>query len=59
MRQFYFGEKVREILTGYVGKITAVAEYDTGEIRYLVEGLDNTGRPMEFWYDEKRLESAE
>ncbi len=59
MRLFGFGDKVKEQLTGYVGKVTGIAEYCTGTIQYLVEGMDNTGRPTEFWYDERRLESAE
>lgn len=47
--------KVKDKITGYSGTTTARAEYITGETRYLVESVDSTGRPTEFWYDESRL----
>lgn len=49
-------DKVKDKVTGYTGTITAKAEYLTGETRYLVENVDSTDRPIEFWYDESRLE---
>lgn len=47
--------KVKDMTAGYSGKVTARAEYITGETRYLVENVDSTGRPSEYWYDESRL----
>lgn len=47
--------KVKDKITGYSGKVTARAEYITGETRYEVESVDSTGRPTEYWYDESRL----
>ena len=47
--------KVKDMTTGYSGIVTARAEYITGETRYLVENVDSTGRPSEYWYDETRL----
>lgn len=52
-------DKVKDKVTNYTGRITAKAEYITGETRYLVENVDSTGRPIEFWYDESRLEKEE
>ena len=51
--------KAKDKVTGYSGRITARAEYVTGETRYLVENVDSTGRPTEFWYDESRLEKED
>ena len=59
MIKFYFGEKVKEDVTGFTGVVTAYAVYSTGEINYLIEGMDTTGRPAEFWYNENRLRSVE
>ena len=51
----WLGKQVKDTLTGYSGKVTAVALYLTGETRLLVEGIDTTGRPIEWWLDEKRV----
>lgn len=50
-----FGTTVTDTNTGYSGKITGRAEYDTGDILYLVENLDSTGNPIERWINVKRL----
>ena len=47
--------EVKDELTGYSGKVTAVAVYATGETRLLVEKIDSTGRPVEWWFDAKRV----
>lgn len=49
-------ERVKDKVTGYTGKVTAVCGY-YGErpTAYLVESVDNTGRPIEQWVDEGRL----
>lgn len=52
-------DKVKDKTTGYSGTVTAKSEYITGETRYLVESVDSTGRPTEFWYDESRLEKED
>ncbi len=52
-------DKMKDKITGYSGTVTAKAEYITGETRYLVESVDCTGRPTEFWYDESRLEKED
>ena len=51
-----FGTTVTDINTGYSGKITGRAEYDTGIILYLVENIDAAGNPIESWINEKRIE---
>lgn len=51
----WLGKEVKDTLTGYIGKVTAVALYITSETRLLVEGIDTTGRPIEWWIDEKRV----
>ena len=52
---FKLRDHVKDIYTGYEGVITARAEYATGEVSYLVEGIDSTGRPIEEWCNETRL----
>jgi len=45
-----------DTITHYEGEITAVAYYyDIDQIRYLVESIDSTGRPIAEWIDEERL----
>jgi hypothetical protein len=40
--------KVKDVVTGYTGEITAVGYYFDREPRsFLVEGMDNTGRPID------------
>ena len=51
-----FGINVTDTNTGYSGKITGRAEYDTGTILYLVENIDDVESPIEIWIDEKRIE---
>lgn len=52
--------KVKDIVTGYTGEITAVGYYfDRRPRTFLVEGIDNTGRPIEWWVDEHRIELIE
>jgi hypothetical protein len=60
MRDFWFnlGETVKDINTSYSGKITARCEYITDRRSYLVENIDNTGRPIEWWIEEERLIKA-
>lgn len=58
--KFNFNDMVVDIITGYVGKVTAVCEYfDRKQRQYLVETVDDTGRPVEQWDDEDRLERVQ
>lgn len=54
----WLNKTVRDAITGYTGTITAYAVYATGEERCLVEGIDTTGRPIEWWLDVKRIEDV-
>jgi hypothetical protein len=49
------GAKVKDRETGYEGVVTARAEYLYDEPRVLVENIDSTGRPIEYWYLEERV----
>ena len=58
MFKFPLSVAVVDKVTGFSGVITARAEYaTTSPNRYLVENIDTTGRPVEWWFDEDRLES--
>ena len=52
------GTKVKDEVAGFVGIVTARAEYLHGEPRVMVEGIDNTGRPIEWWYEESRVKEV-
>ena len=60
MRDFWFslGETVKDVNTNYHGKITARCEYITDRRSYLVENIDTTDRPIEWWIEEERLVKA-
>ena len=52
--------KVKDVVTGYIGEVTAVGYYFEHKPRtFLVEGIDNTGRPIEWWVEEYRIELIE
>lgn len=52
--------KVKDVVTGYTGEVTAVGYYFERKPRtFLVEGIDNTGRPIEWWVEEYRIELIE
>lgn len=56
MEKFTFGTEVEDTVTGYAGTITARIEYANGdEDQYLVENIDDTGRPISQWVVESRL----
>lgn len=50
------GVKVKDKETGFEGLVTARAEYLHEYPRVLVESTDTTGRPVEWWYPESRVE---
>lgn len=54
--ELQFGEKVRDVVTGYEGTLTARFEYANGCVRYQVEALDKDGQLVETVFDEQRLE---
>lgn len=48
---------VRDNVTGYSGKVTAICHYyHKRPDSVLVEGIDTTGRPIEWWTDVERIE---
>jgi hypothetical protein len=53
--KFALGCKVTDSVTGLTGTITARAQYTHAPKSYLLEAMDQTGRPMECWYAEDRL----
>ena len=50
------GRVVQDQVTKFVGEITACATYKNGSDRVMVESMDDTGRPIEWWFDVDRLE---
>lgn len=49
------GDRVIDILTEFTGIVTGKADYLNGETRFLVEAIDTTGRPIEWWCEKSRL----
>lgn len=54
--KFNLKDYVEETITGFTGRITAIAFYLDREPMYLIENIDTTNRPIEYWYGESRLE---
>lgn len=55
-QKFEGGTKVKDGITGYVGRITGYAEYYDGNAsQYYVEGIDDMGKPIGIWLTEDRL----
>lgn len=52
------GTKVRDKETKFEGLVTARAEYLYGLVQVLLESVDNTGRPIEWWCNEARVEEV-
>lgn len=59
MSKVVLGSTVKDIETGYTGKVTARAEYLYDDPSLLVENVDSTGRPIEWWIKETRVEVIE
>lgn len=51
----YIGKKAKDTLTGFEGEITAYVMYKTHVDRVMLEGVDSTGRPVEWWFDFERI----
>ena len=49
------GKRAEDEINGFSGEITGYWISKTGSDRVLLEGLDNTGRPVEFWADLERI----
>ena len=55
-QKFEFGQNVTDMVTGYEGEITQVVLYANGdEPQYMVESIDDVGRPVAVWIPEGRL----
>ncbi len=52
----YIGKIGRDTVTGFHGTITGYWISKTGSDRLLLENVDTTGRPVEFWADLERIE---
>ena len=51
-----YGDTVKDSVTGYVGKVTAKCDfYGRRPTQYLIESIDSTDRPIEWWVDNTRL----
>lgn len=46
---------VKDTVTGFTGKVTGYAVYTTGSSTVLVEGIDSTNRPIEWWFNVERV----
>lgn len=56
---YLIDSKVRDKVTGYKGTVTGFASYRSGINQVLVESTDNTGRPVEWWIDVKRISKVQ
>lgn len=55
-QKFGGGVKVKDEITGFVGRITGYAKYYDGNApQFYVEGIDATGRPIGTWVVVDRL----
>lgn len=52
----FIGKTGRDTVTGFQGLITGYWISQTGCDRLLLEGIDTTGRPVDFWADRERIE---
>ena len=50
------GKHAKDAVTGVFGEITGYWISKTGSDRVLLEGIDTTGRPIDFWADLERIE---
>lgn len=49
------GKTAKDTVTGYSGRVTGVAVYSTGSDRVLIESIDTTNRPVDYWFDIDRV----
>ena len=58
--RFKYGDSVIDTVTGFKGKVTAFCYYFNKQpCSYLVEGIDDTGRPISQWVDENRVKKED
>lgn len=58
--KFSNGTAVKDKITGYSGTVTGCCNYyGNKQSQYLIENIDSTGRPIEWWIDEDRLEAVQ
>lgn len=50
------GRQAKNIVTGFSGEITGYWIGKTGSDRVLLEAVNTTGSPVEFWVDLERIE---
>lgn len=50
------GKRAQDMVTSFSGEITGYWISKTGSDRVLLENVDNSGRPVEFWADLERVE---
>ena len=55
----WLNKQVKYTITGFVGVVTAYAVYQNGRKMLLLEGIDTTGRPIEWWIDLQNAEIVE
>lgn len=51
------GDAAKDSVTGFRGIVTGVWHSISSPDRYLIEGIDSTGRPIDMWVDEDRVET--
>lgn len=51
----YMGDIVRDKVTGLEGRVTAATLNIHGDMQVMIEAMDSTGRPMEWWVREERI----
>lgn len=55
--KFKLGAAVALVISGEVGKVTGICQYDAGEVRYLVQYKTAEGTAAEQWWSESSLAS--
>lgn len=53
--KFELGQKVHDSVTGLEGEITGRAQHVHTPPQYLIEAVDDTGRPIAEWVLEPRI----
>ena len=51
----YLGKKYKDTVTNFVGTCTGYWIRANGTDRILLEDIDTTGRPIDFWVDVDRV----
>lgn len=51
----FLGKKAQDKETGYTGIVTAYCVYAYAPTAFLLEAVDSTGRPIEWWVNISRM----